>query len=119
MRQKVLLQPTVLLNSVSPQPGTDIVRCGNNKSGVVFFEAYNFAGSTTMGIQTTADDQNTQQSAGSLNVWVTLGTVTITAAGVQSLAITNLGEAIRWNVQATTGSATVKIIAFLSDQAQP
>jgi hypothetical protein len=114
-RQKVLMQPTVAL-LVTAQAATDIVPVGNNRSGVVFVECYGFSGTgVTLGIQTTADMVN--QSQWSTSQWITVTTFTINAVGSFKLPITDLGDAIRWNCTALGGgAATVKIIAFFSDQ---
>ena len=121
-RQKSMMQniTTVTTTSASPaQAGTDVLRVGNNRSGVVFLDVYNTSGTAVIAIQTTADDVNGSSNPASPDTWISLATFSgITTFTSMKVTITDLGESIRWRVTTvpTGAGITFRLIAFLSDQ---
>lgn len=100
------------------QLGTDVVRVGNNRSGVVFVDVYAATGPTnTLVVQTTADSVNGSSNPSSPDVWITVATFpNFTGATSMKIAVTDLGESIRWKMTAAAGNTTFRLIAFLCDQ---
>jgi len=112
-RSRVVLQPPKELSGSETQKNEDAARVGNNRQGVVFIDVYANTGTLTITIETCS---NVDTSAGGGNSWVSLGAKTFTSTGSDKLAITDLGDAIRWDGSISSGSATFAIRAFLSDE---
>lgn len=120
-RQKALMQNITSVPAATPtsQAGTDVLRVGNNRSGVVFLDVYSASGATnTMLIQTSAEPVNGSSTPSSPDVWITLATFpNFTGATSMKIAITDLGDCIRWRAAAVGGGAlTFRLITFLCDQ---
>ena len=116
-RQKSMMQNITTVTTGTPfQAGTDVVRVGNNRSGVVFLDVYAITGTYTLAIQTTADEVNGSSAPASPDTWITVTFTSIGAITSTKLAITDLGESIRWKVTTAGTTMTFRLIAFLSDQ---
>ena len=119
-RQKSMMQNITTVNADGTvQKGTDVLRVGNNRSGVVFMDVYTATGPTnTVVLQTTADDVNGSSAPTSPDVWITIVTFSnFTGATSLKVTITDLGESIRWKVTTQTApGVTFRMIAFLTDQ---
>ena len=94
-RTRSMLQTPRLVSAAEAQLNEDALKVGNNRTGVVYCDLY--AG-TTLTVQIETCSNVDMQSAGT-GAWIILGTITFTTgAGSKKLAITDLGDAIRWNV---------------------
>ena len=113
-RQRVVLQPPINIVASQAQSGVDAVPVGNKRSGVVFADAYAYGGTSySIFIETISEMAN---ATGQFS-WIVVVTITVSAAGGQKVAITDLGEAVRWRVSGTpAGTNTMKLTVYFSDQ---
>lgn len=114
VRTRMVLQPPIQITTRTTQKNEDAARVGNNRQGVVFVDVYQISGGT---LTITIDTCSTlDASAGGGSSWITVGTKTFTAVGSNKIAITDLGDAIRYDADTGTQSATFSLRAFMSDE---
>ena len=111
-RTRAVLQAPKTVTAAETQLNQDAIPVGSNRTGVVFCDLYAFTTPFVVVIQTSSDVSS--QSGGTGN-WITLGTMTFTGAGSQKLAITDLGDAIRWNVTSSGSGNTFALKVFFCD----
>jgi len=114
-RTRIDLQPARNITGNYVQPGNEAATVGNMRQGVVYLNTFKVQASGAGVVIETATDRNLGDGTGN-NFWVTVATLSPTAAGVLKATITDLGEVIRFRTTGIASEFSFSLVAFLSDQ---